>query len=460
MPPQKQFSLDDFNRFTPPQQQAERAFYNFKYLGVGGAMGGGKSYWIRRMALNYLIYVFHKYRLTSVRVGIFCEDFPALYGRQISKTVDEFPSFLGSFVEARKNFELAPEYGSGTICFRNLNEPSKYDSEEFAAIFFDEGQKQRVTDFRSLRKRLRWPSLGDDVHFAASFNPPRPKEDPWCRDMFCDRLFPPDEKEKDKFFFVPFPMSSNAANLPPSYADQFTGNEAERLAYLEGDMHALDNAQSDDGWRPLLLSSDVKPRLTRSFLNSRPSVLGIDPAAGGDTSSIIYRTLIGAAVCFNQKTQHIMSLVPIIRTLIEENSPTDIAIDVGGVGAGLYDRLREVFPPNDPLSPRLHAVNFGSKSSQPTRYRNLKSQLYWNVRTLVLGGLVLEDDPAWSELYTSARWSEDSAGRLEMMSKDDLRKLSIPSPNVLDALAVSTYVDLSPRAPLRPRASMASVFSM
>jgi hypothetical protein len=50
---------------------------------------------------------------------------------------------------------LKPEYGSGIISFRNLDEISKYKSSEFAAIAVDELTQDPEEIFNFLRTRLR-----------------------------------------------------------------------------------------------------------------------------------------------------------------------------------------------------------------------------------------------------------------------------------------------------------------
>ena len=96
-----------------------------------------------------------------------CEDYPSLYERQISKVQTEFPPALGKYMAARNEFVLAPQFGSGVIAFRNLDDPSKYQSAEFAAIAVDEITKNPEKAFHILRASLRWPGF-EDVRFVAA----------------------------------------------------------------------------------------------------------------------------------------------------------------------------------------------------------------------------------------------------------------------------------------------------
>ena len=134
---------DALAHFTERQKEAERAVEKYKYILFGGAMGGGKSYWLRWMLVRLLMQ-FAKEGKRGVRVGLFCEDYPALQDRHLSKVKTEFPTYLGTFNTHDKEFTLAPCYGGGVICFRNLDDTSKYQSSEFAVIAVDELTKNKT----------------------------------------------------------------------------------------------------------------------------------------------------------------------------------------------------------------------------------------------------------------------------------------------------------------------------
>ncbi len=153
------FDFDaDLAKFTERQLQAvyllDRNFTPgctlpfIKFLLYGGALGGGKSYFLRWVAVRLLMNFFYLRGLSQVQVMLACEDFPSLKDRQLSKIDREFPSWLGKSYSDHKNygrcFILAAEYGGGIICFRNLDDASKYQSSEWAAILVDELTKNDV----------------------------------------------------------------------------------------------------------------------------------------------------------------------------------------------------------------------------------------------------------------------------------------------------------------------------
>lgn len=450
----KSFDLAKWQNFNEPQKRAAKEFWKKKYVGVGGAMGGGKSYWIRCMAVEAALHYYATYGIKGIQVGIFCENYPALQGRQISKVKEHFPNWLGTWIETRKTFELYPEYGSGNIRFLNLDDPSKYDSEEIPVQFIDEGQKDKRSDFDTLRRRLRWSGVGDDVHMAVSFNPPKQNEDPWVRELFIDGAFHPNEQEKDKFGFVPFPPKDNAKNLPSDYFAQFSGmSEADRSAYLDGDMHAFDAVMSDEGYRPLLTSAEIADRIIpRAGAILPPCILGIDPGGGGDPTAMVIKDEMQYEVVFSQKTKDTLIAIQPALEIIRENNVSHVVVDKTGLGWAFYLRLKEVVAQSEDLRHvKVHGIGFGEKSRKPERYKNLKAELFMLLRQSILEKgcrLVFDDAKPWNAL-SAIRFKANSDGKwIEIEKKEDLLARGIASPNECDSAALCNFPVIAQRDPL------------
>jgi hypothetical protein len=86
--------------------------------------------------------------------------------------------------------------------------------------------------FHSLRGIMRWPNL-TETKFLAGTNPIGVGM-AWVKKYWITRDFPPNERERDKFFFVPARASDNPYKSA-EYEDQLAGlSPALRKAYLEG----------------------------------------------------------------------------------------------------------------------------------------------------------------------------------------------------------------------------------
>jgi len=232
----EQVRLSELVQFLPKQQIAFDAMWRYKYVLFGGARGPGKSYLLRWAALLFLLWCVYKLGLRDVRVGLFCETYPELQDRQISKIAKEFPSWLGKVTETKTDglgFFLYPEYGGGGILLRNLDRPEKYQSAEFAGIFWDELTKNTESVFHVLRASKRWPGIYHTPFIAAS-NPGNIGH-MWVKNFWLDHVYPSElAAEEPEFHFIPALPFDNPY-LEQSYWDELnTLPEPLRSAWMYG----------------------------------------------------------------------------------------------------------------------------------------------------------------------------------------------------------------------------------
>ncbi len=196
-------------------------------------MAGGKSYLLRWAALSFLIYQYGKTKVKNIPVGLFSEDYPTLKDRQIARIKREFPEWLGELKDSKDEgfaFYLKPEYGSGKIMLRNLDDPSKYMSSEFAGIFVEELTRNEEQTFEDLRNRLRYPGV-EEVKFMGATNPGGIGHG-WVKKYFIDKTT--GDPEQERFFYVHANVYDNQF-ISESYIKQLEAlPEQKRKAYLEG----------------------------------------------------------------------------------------------------------------------------------------------------------------------------------------------------------------------------------
>lgn len=215
----------DICDFTPRQNDAYGALQQgIRFLLYGGALGGGKSFFLRWCLLRRLLELYGRYKLRNVAVMLACEDYPALKDRQLQKIGIEFPAWLGELKDDHKLYSrcflLKPQFGGGAICFRNLDDPSKYQSAEFAAIGVDELTKNTYDVFTFLRSRLRWPGLPDEQTWLIGGTNPGGVGHGWVKQLWIDKTFPEEWISpvdfRPFFEFVPSKATDNP-HLDPSY---------------------------------------------------------------------------------------------------------------------------------------------------------------------------------------------------------------------------------------------------
>lgn len=199
----------------------------------GGAMAGGKSFLLRWAALLYLIYLWEKYHIKNIPVGLFSEDYPTLKDRQIARIKREFPPEIGELKETKEEglaFFLNESLGGGRIMLRNLDDPAKYMSTEFAGEFVEELTRDDEQTFQDLRNRLRYPGI-PEVKFMGASNPGGIGHG-YVKKFFIDKTT--NDPEQERFFYVHANVYDNKY-ISPDYIKQLESlPEQKRKAYLEG----------------------------------------------------------------------------------------------------------------------------------------------------------------------------------------------------------------------------------
>lgn len=221
----------------PSQALFLDAMYRYEYVLFGGAAGPGKSYILRWGMVEWLLNQTQR-GFRHVVAGLFSEDYPSLKDRQISKIKREFPSWLGEVKDTPTHglgFYFAEDYGGHVLSLRNLDDPAKYASAEFAAIAVDELTKNPRQTFDDLRFRKRWPGLEHSPFLAASN--PGSLGHAWVKKLWLDKDFSGDDNtlNPDGFHFIPARAGENP-HLPQSYLDTLHSlPPSMRRAMEEGD---------------------------------------------------------------------------------------------------------------------------------------------------------------------------------------------------------------------------------
>jgi phage terminase large subunit len=238
------------DHFSPKQLEAFEATFTHRYIMYGGARGGGKSRLLRWWLLLFLLYQHDVQHNERVKVGLFCETYRDLQDRQISKIATEFPPQLGRIKDTLTDglaFHLVDSLGGGILALRNLDDPSKYQGAEFAAIGVDELTKIQKSKFDILRGSLRFPGISHTV-FMGTTNPGDIGH-LWVKQLWIDRDFPPELRNMaDQFKFIPALPSDNS-HLDQTYWDELNSlPDNLRRAWVDGDWNVF-AGQAFTVWR-------------------------------------------------------------------------------------------------------------------------------------------------------------------------------------------------------------------
>lgn len=176
-----------------------------------------------------------------------------------------------------------------------------------------------------------------------------------------------------------------------------------------------------------------------------PLYLGVDVARYGDDASIILpRKGLQIFPWETFRKLNTIDLGGFVNQTYTEMDADGCAIDVIGVGAGVYDWLEKRKMPN------LYGVNVATSSSDLDKYDRLRDELWIMMRDKCILGLYSfpdikvngEEQSLGQQLANELaciRYDFNSHGGYKVESKKDLKARGIASPNIADALGVTEY---------------------
>jgi hypothetical protein len=234
------------------------------------------------------------------------------------------------------------------------------------------------------------------------------------------------------------------------------GLDAEQIAWRRAKISQLGSAERFPQEYPLVpseafispdMDSFIAPELVirarrETVEPSGPLIIGVDPAgSGADRTAIAYRRGRVVTKVTAHRGLDTMQVAGMLATIIRADNPSQVFVDVGGLGVGIYDRLKEQG------FGVVRAVNFGGKPIEPSIFdedgrpaggpANRRAELWLNMRKqLEAGRIKLPDSNSLQADLVSCGYRHDSAGRLLLESKQDMRRRGVPSPDEGDAVAL------------------------
>jgi len=177
-----------------------------------------------------------------------------------------------------------------------------------------------------------------------------------------------------------------------------------------------------------------------------PTFSGVDVARqGGDKSIIITRH----GNVFDKEIKSFngldtMQLAGWVNLHISEERPRDIAVDVVGMGYGVYDRVREV-------GNRIVGVNVAESTTNKAKFERLRDELWWRTREEFQKGTIsIPNDEELIFELSNVKYEVRSNGKIKIESKKEMKRRGVQSPNKADALVLTYYfLDSTYREPLK-----------
>lgn len=193
-----------------------------------------------------------------------------------------------------------------------------------------------------------------------------------------------------------------------------------------------------DGWLPLITEEEVRLAMQPGthFGEER---LGADIAdEGTNESALIKRSAGYAEIPFAKAGIDPMAFTGVVVQEVVKTTHKLVYVDRVGVGAGTYSRLLEVNRTDQRGALKITGVNSGEQAADPTKFANRRAEMSWRGREWLKTGGKLSNDKRWYQL-AQIRYKANSRGQIQIMSKDEMRKRGIASPDIADGYFLTFY---------------------
>lgn len=167
-------------------------------------------------------------------------------------------------------------------------------------------------------------------------------------------------------------------------------------------------------------------------------VMGIDFAAQGNdlcVATVLDRVSLTQWKVIAQEAwsdADSMSSIGRIVELIGKYKPTAATLDVGGMGYVVYNRLQE-------LGIRINPFNGAEQQGVPNEYGNTRAWGYYTLNEYINNEWIIMDSPETEKELLDIRFKYKSNGERLILSKDDMRKEGIHSPDRADSLMMAVF---------------------
>lgn len=411
----------------------------------GGAKGGGKSDVLLFASLRFI-------DNPGYKALILRRTFPKLL--ELIERSKCFSKIGGRYNRQEKMWR----FPSGAIIrfghCENSGDELNYQGQEYQYIGFDQLEEFTETMYNIIKAQGR-SSNGIPVFIRSTANPGG------IGALFIKQLFIEGKEPNKKYsriftvnnkevsltsIFIPSNIYDNKILMEndPSYAAKLMAlPEKYRKMYLDGDWN-IDNDPDQLIPYDLIIKCINLTEINTIECNSLSDVfVGVDVARYGDDSTclaVIKNNCLTDIRIF-EKIDLVKTTNIITRIIEDENvPPCNIAIDCDGIGAGVYDNLVSYGYEILPITGGAAAVEIANMSYQ---FRNLRSQLFWNLRELIRTGQIklLNNKQLINEL-TAIKYRISQDRMIQIESKEEIKKRIGKSPDLADALCYAAAVSL------------------
>lgn len=162
-----------------------------------------------------------------------------------------------------------------------------------------------------------------------------------------------------------------------------------------------------------------------------PRILGVDVARFSEDKTVIAKRQ--GLKLHDLKKYNSLDTVEVSDAVIREINdfkPDAVFIDIGGVGAGVYDRLKW-------MGYNICGVDFAGKPNRKDKYINKRAEIWCNMADWIKSADILNDADLKEDLAGPTYYFRGDNAQILLEKKQDMKKRGLASPDCADALALT-----------------------
>ena len=163
-----------------------------------------------------------------------------------------------------------------------------------------------------------------------------------------------------------------------------------------------------------------------------PLVLGVDIARYGDDQTVIYARKGPAAWKVSSwRELDTMQTAGRVAALIAELNPNQVFVDAIGIGAGVYDRLRQMG------YECVIEVISSERAREHLRHANKRAEMWVDMRDWLKKPVAIKPDNETRADLIGPQYGFDASNRYQLEKKEDMKDRGLSSPDDGDSLALT-----------------------
>lgn len=237
--------------------------------------------------------------------------------------------------------------------------------------------------------------------------------------------------EKYHRIFIDYKRALDEGRFTQAFIDEMKGEAMFDVLY--GCLFPESGEMDLKGWLPLLSENEIERAFVEQDQPFGEGRLGCDVAGGGRNFSVmVHRSYnLGRKIYKKHEPDTMLFTGNVLHFAAELRiRPENVFVDKVGIGKGAFDRLRE-------QRDLIVGVGGADEPVDKSRFVNLRAEMYWRAREWLLKGGKLTRDDDWYQLTKVKYKVADSSGKIKIMSKEEMLREGIDSPDVADAFAMT-----------------------